>query len=165
MFKRCVQKSYSSRCAPPCSLSNFPINNDTPTIVDDYRARRCEGCGSRVVPCVAEPSLMDKYALRAVEEYPDKRFVVHNMHPLPVHRIGDRLRQGPSYRRTTGKKSEISCCWERSTPSVRTSCASTRRTWSAHCHTSGALVGLDRKTVVTADHGNMVGERVPAADP
>lgn len=106
------------------------------------------------------PETVTEYALRAAEEYPDKRLVVHYMQPhYPF--IGSETNFDKGH--LTGARQEN--VWNQLL--LGTLDAEREDVWRIYeanlkralPHVERLLETLGGKTVVTADHGNMVGER------
>lgn len=106
------------------------------------------------------PETVTEYALRAADEYPNKRLVVHYMQPhYPF--IGSETDFDKGH--LTGARQEN--VWNQLLLGTLT--AEREDVWSIYeanleralPHAETLLENLDGRTVVTADHGNMVGER------
>jgi len=145
-----------------------------------FTTRLDEGVFHRVVDCFADdwdeelgtvpPEAVVEAARTAHERYPDKRLLVHFMQPhYPF--IGERGRDldtGGVTGHVTGQAKTdepTDSIWDRladGDPDV-----STEEAWAAYAenfdlvqeHAADLAATLDGKTVVTADHGNLFGER------
>lgn len=108
------------------------------------------------------PETVTKYAKRAAERYPDKRLLVHYMQPhypfidsqteFDKHALVDANRDSENvWNQLIRKKLDVSAdvIWRLYAGNLD----------RALPHVEELLTTLDGRTVVTADHGNMVGER------
>lgn len=110
------------------------------------------------------PETVTEYAQRAAREYPNKRLVVHYIQPhypfIDSETEFDKRHLAPS---DTGGRAEN--VWgQLMTGALDVSSADIWRPYVANLkralpHVEKLLDELDGRTVVTADHGNMVGER------
>ncbi|WP_049898132.1 alkaline phosphatase family protein [Halococcus agarilyticus] len=106
------------------------------------------------------PETVTEYATRTAQEYPDKRLVVHYMQPhYPFIDSGTDFDKG----HLTGARRES--LWSQLLyGALDADQADVWRIYEANLeralpHVEELMDALDGKTVVTADHGNMVGER------
>lgn len=106
---------------------------------------------------IAHPETVTETALRAHADYPNKRVIVHYMQPhIPF--IGE-------YGRTVQEQIDYRSVWK---PLRKGTCPVTvDEVWEAYDenldlvfdYVEELLANLSGKVVITADHGNMVGER------
>ena len=106
------------------------------------------------------PETVTEYALRAAEEYPNKRLVIHYMQPhYPFISAGTDFDKG----HLTGARREN--VWNQLLQgTLETGHEEIWPIYEANLeralpHVEKLMENLNGKTVVTADHGNMVGER------
>jgi hypothetical protein len=134
----------------------------------------------RVIDCFADewdedlgtvpPGAVVEATLRAHERYPDKRLLVHFMQPhYPfIGETGRELDTGGVTGHVTDQAQtdeRMASIWDRLESGDAD--VSRERVWTAYAenyelveeHVNDLAADLDGKTVVTADHGNLVGER------
>jgi len=108
------------------------------------------------------PSTMVEYAREAVERYPDKRLLVHFLQPhYPFVTTNSTLDKGHLEKEDAGG---MSVWMELMTGNSE---MSKQEVWEAYIenlhvvlpHVEDLMTSLEGKTVVSSDHGNMVGER------
>ena len=108
------------------------------------------------------PETVTEYAQQAAEEYPDKRLVVHYMQPhYPF--IGSQTEFDKGHL-TEAEGSRENVWGQLMTGEL---CADADDIWKPYVenlnqalpHVESLVESLDGQTVVTADHGNMIGER------
>jgi hypothetical protein len=122
---------------------------------------------------VTPPEPVTDAALQAMEEYPEKRLVVHYMQPHtpyigPIGREETGIRTGdaPGRRRALGKAIEMTD-WDNAEYRLRRGEITQRAALRGYRENieivldevSRLLDGLDGRTVVSADHGELFGQR------
>lgn len=116
--------------------------------------------------CV-RPSTVTEAALRAHNEFPNKRLIIHYMQPHdpPLGPTADQIREeinlrGPSYADQTAEGMRIMDAVATGKLSVDTAREAYRETLEIVIEeASNLLIDLDGKSVITADHGEMFGEK------
>jgi hypothetical protein len=103
---------------------------------------------------IPEPDAVTAAALTAHEEYPNKRIIVHYMQPhVPICH--------PDYDHVNKKLHN----WGRSYWPKYTSTAELRKAYAANLdyvleHVENLISGIEGQIVITADHGELLGERL-----
>jgi hypothetical protein len=100
------------------------------------------------------PEVVTKAALGASEQYPNKRLIIHFVQPHAPY-VGEIGKEFPDYRDFWGtfRDGEFDLSLEKAKQAYRENLE------LALPHVSGLLSEFEGRTVVTADHGEILGER------
>lgn len=113
------------------------------------------------------PRVVTERAIEAAERYPDKRLIVHYMQPhYPfIGEVGDRIDHRGHNSRMDGDTFETDTIWKRLRNGEDIDVSLVRRAYAENLdivldHVEELLEALSGRTVVTADHGNLIGDRM-----